>query len=220
MEQGPFAGADRRLCSGVIRGSVATEHYCASGGDVLVAESILNHASVRTTETCLKGEETTRAPNDREPRRANDQLGARPRVQQASASLREASCHRPLWARLPGPSLQSRRRRALVPAVRRLPRLSGPSFRSMSSIWRASTSASAAGQTLRIDVAALRDRHQDRDGRGLANSNRRSPLLRLAPSPALKMARTPASSRHSRSTSRRASFRPNPRTMERLRTCS
>lgn len=44
----------------LFRGSVATEHYRASGGDVLVAQSILNHASVATTETYLKSEETTR----------------------------------------------------------------------------------------------------------------------------------------------------------------
>lgn len=44
----------------LFRGTVATEHYRASGGDVLVAQSLLNHASVATTETYLKGEETTR----------------------------------------------------------------------------------------------------------------------------------------------------------------
>lgn len=44
----------------LFRGTVATEHYRASGGDVLVAQSLLNHASVATTETYLKSEETTR----------------------------------------------------------------------------------------------------------------------------------------------------------------
>ena len=43
----------------LFRGTVATEHYRASGGDVLVAQSLLNHASVATTETYLKSEETT-----------------------------------------------------------------------------------------------------------------------------------------------------------------
>jgi len=50
----------------------------------------------------------------------------------------------------------------------------------------------AAGQGCGPFVAALKDRHQGRDGRGLGNSNRRSPWLRLAPSPAPKTARTPA----------------------------
>jgi len=44
----------------LFRGTVATEHYRASGGDVLAAQSILNHASAATTETYLKSEETTR----------------------------------------------------------------------------------------------------------------------------------------------------------------
>jgi hypothetical protein len=44
----------------LFRGTVATEHYRASGGNVLVAQSLLNHASVATTETYLKSEETTR----------------------------------------------------------------------------------------------------------------------------------------------------------------
>lgn len=42
------------------RGSVATEHYRASGGDVLLAQSVLNHADAATTEAYIKGEETTR----------------------------------------------------------------------------------------------------------------------------------------------------------------
>jgi hypothetical protein len=44
----------------LFRGTVATEHYRASGGDILVAQSILNHASAATTETYIKSEETTR----------------------------------------------------------------------------------------------------------------------------------------------------------------
>jgi integrase len=44
----------------MFRGSVATEHYRASEGDVLVAQSILNHASPDTTETYLKSVEMTR----------------------------------------------------------------------------------------------------------------------------------------------------------------
>jgi site-specific recombinase XerD len=82
------------------------------------------------------------------------------------------------------------------------------------------SSADAAGQGCGTVVAALKDRHQGRDGRGLGNSNRRSPWLRLAPSPAQKMARTPAPSRRSCSTSRYASFRPNPPTTRRRRTCA
>jgi hypothetical protein len=39
----------------LLRGSVATEHYQASGGDILVAQQLLNHASVSTTETYVRG---------------------------------------------------------------------------------------------------------------------------------------------------------------------
>lgn len=39
----------------LLRGSVATEHYQASGGDILVAQQLLNHASVTTTETYVRG---------------------------------------------------------------------------------------------------------------------------------------------------------------------
>ncbi len=42
------------------RGSVATEHYRASGGDILTAQAVLNHASAATTETYIKSAETTR----------------------------------------------------------------------------------------------------------------------------------------------------------------
>lgn len=44
----------------LFRGSVATEHYRASGGDVLVAQAVLNHASPATTETYIRSDETTR----------------------------------------------------------------------------------------------------------------------------------------------------------------
>lgn len=44
----------------LFRGTVATEHYRASGGDIFAAQSILNHASTSTTETYLKSEATTR----------------------------------------------------------------------------------------------------------------------------------------------------------------
>ena len=43
-----------------LRGSVATEHYKAAGGDILVAQNLLNHACGDTTETYLKGPETQR----------------------------------------------------------------------------------------------------------------------------------------------------------------
>jgi uncharacterized protein (DUF736 family) len=49
------------------------------------------------------------------------------------------------------------------------------------------SSASLRAQGCGTVVAALKDRHQGRDGRGLGNSNRRSPWLRLAPSPAPKI---------------------------------
>jgi integrase len=46
------------------RGSVATEHYRASGGDVRIAQSVLNHADAVTTEAYLKGPETRRLQRD------------------------------------------------------------------------------------------------------------------------------------------------------------
>jgi hypothetical protein len=49
-----------RFAPVLLRGSVATAHYRASGGDVLVAQSILNHASAATTETYIRSAETTR----------------------------------------------------------------------------------------------------------------------------------------------------------------
>jgi len=46
------------------RGSVATEHYKASGGDILVAQAVLNHADPVTTETYIKGPETRRLQHE------------------------------------------------------------------------------------------------------------------------------------------------------------
>lgn len=43
----------------LFRGSVATEHYRASGGDVLAAQAVLNHVSPATTETYIRSVETT-----------------------------------------------------------------------------------------------------------------------------------------------------------------
>jgi hypothetical protein len=42
------------------RGSVAAEHYKASEGDILVAQRLLNHGAVSTTEAYIKGDETNR----------------------------------------------------------------------------------------------------------------------------------------------------------------
>ena len=42
----------------LLRGSVATEHYQASGGDIVHVQQILNHASVMTTEAYVKGPRT------------------------------------------------------------------------------------------------------------------------------------------------------------------
>jgi integrase len=49
-----------RVAPAFFRGSVAIEHYKASGGDVVVAQKLLNHASAATTETYIKGEEARR----------------------------------------------------------------------------------------------------------------------------------------------------------------
>jgi integrase len=46
------------------RGSVATEHYKASGGDILVAQAVLNHADAVTTETYIKGPDTRRLQHE------------------------------------------------------------------------------------------------------------------------------------------------------------
>ena len=48
------------FASVLLRGSVATEHYKASGGDITVAQEILNHVRVDTTELYIKGPETLR----------------------------------------------------------------------------------------------------------------------------------------------------------------
>jgi hypothetical protein len=50
----------KRFMPVLFRGSVATEHYRATGGDVLAAQTILNHASPATTETYIRGAEATR----------------------------------------------------------------------------------------------------------------------------------------------------------------
>jgi site-specific recombinase XerD len=42
----------------LLRGSVATEHYRASGGDILHVQQILNHGSAVTTEAYVKGPST------------------------------------------------------------------------------------------------------------------------------------------------------------------
>ena len=43
-----------------IRGSVAIEHYKASGGDILEAQTLLNHAHVHTTDMYVRGPEVQR----------------------------------------------------------------------------------------------------------------------------------------------------------------
>jgi len=45
---------------GVFRGSVATAHYVASGGDILVPNAILNHGSVESTDRYIEGPSTWR----------------------------------------------------------------------------------------------------------------------------------------------------------------
>ncbi|RJT27733.1 hypothetical protein D3227_35850 [Mesorhizobium waimense] len=47
-----------------LRGSVATEHYKASGGDILMTQAVLNHARADTTELYIKGPETRRVQRD------------------------------------------------------------------------------------------------------------------------------------------------------------
>jgi len=44
----------------LLRGSVATEHYHAAGGDIRAAQTVLNHARVSTTELYVRGPETQR----------------------------------------------------------------------------------------------------------------------------------------------------------------
>lgn len=48
----------------LLRGSVATEHYQASGGDIVHVQQILNHASVLTTEAYVKGPQTEQLRRD------------------------------------------------------------------------------------------------------------------------------------------------------------
>lgn len=44
----------------LLRGSVATEYYKASGGDILATQDVLNHARADTTELYIKGPQTRR----------------------------------------------------------------------------------------------------------------------------------------------------------------
>ncbi|BCH19560.1 hypothetical protein [Mesorhizobium sp. L-2-11] len=44
----------------LLRGSVATEYYKASGGDIVATQDVLNHARVDTTELYIKGPQTRR----------------------------------------------------------------------------------------------------------------------------------------------------------------
>lgn len=44
----------------LLRGSVATEYYKASGGDILATQDVLNHARADTTELYIKGPQTQR----------------------------------------------------------------------------------------------------------------------------------------------------------------
>jgi integrase len=44
----------------LFRGSVATEHYHAAGGDIRAAQTVLNHARIDTTDLYVRGPETRR----------------------------------------------------------------------------------------------------------------------------------------------------------------
>ena len=44
----------------LLRGSVATEYYKASGGDIVATQDVLNHARADTTELYIKGPQTRR----------------------------------------------------------------------------------------------------------------------------------------------------------------
>jgi hypothetical protein len=44
----------------LFRGSVATEHYHAAGGDIRAAQAVLNHARADTTDLYVRGPETRR----------------------------------------------------------------------------------------------------------------------------------------------------------------
>ena len=48
----------------LLRGSVATEHYQASGGDIVHVQQVLNHASATTTEAYVKGPRTEQLRRD------------------------------------------------------------------------------------------------------------------------------------------------------------
>jgi hypothetical protein len=75
------------------RGSVATEHYRVSGGDVWIAQSVLNHADAVTTETYLKGPETRRVQRETIARLQNLMLawigGERPNLPATSQGLED-----------------------------------------------------------------------------------------------------------------------------------
>src|SRR5208282_4341531 len=44
----------------LLRGSVATEYYKASGGDIVATQDVLNHARADTTELYINGPQTRR----------------------------------------------------------------------------------------------------------------------------------------------------------------
>ena len=44
----------------LLRGSVATEYYKASGGDILATQDVLNHTRTDTTDLYIKGPQTCR----------------------------------------------------------------------------------------------------------------------------------------------------------------
>ena len=48
------------FCPTMFRSSVAGEHYRASGGDIRVAQDVLNHRSAATTEGYIRGEQSRR----------------------------------------------------------------------------------------------------------------------------------------------------------------
>ena len=50
--------------AGLLRGSVASAHYEASGGNILVPKALLNHASVATTITYVEGPAAARIERD------------------------------------------------------------------------------------------------------------------------------------------------------------
>ncbi len=52
------------FATALLRGSVATEHYRASGGDIVHVQQVLNHASAATTEVYVKGPQTEQLRRD------------------------------------------------------------------------------------------------------------------------------------------------------------